>query len=99
MKSADFAKSGSLFQSFPKQFYPRLTENKNQEPSRQAWVFMVAMPAFVLGCIFTFAILWFGPVAVRDKVIAEYEADVMLLAKQLDEAEKYRRIPSPAAAN
>lgn len=48
---------------------------------------MVAMPAFVLGCIFTFAILWFGPVAVRDKVIAEYEADVMLLAKQLDEAE------------
>lgn len=70
-----------------KQFYPRLTENKNQEPSRQAWVFMVAMPAFVLGCIFTFAILWFGPVAVRDKVIAEYEADVMLLAKQLDEAE------------
>ncbi|WP_434695687.1 hypothetical protein [Pseudomonas aeruginosa] len=44
-----------------KQFYPRLTENKNQEPSRQAWVFMVAMPAFVLGCIFTFAILWFRP--------------------------------------
>ncbi|AVK16911.1 hypothetical protein CSB85_3369 [Pseudomonas aeruginosa] len=43
--------------------------------------------------------MWFGPVAVRDKVIAEYEADVMLLAKQLDEAEKYRRIPSPAAAN
>ncbi|MGI9700985.1 hypothetical protein ACIRT4_06510 [Pseudomonas aeruginosa] len=82
-----------------KQFYPRLTENKNQEPSRQAWS-RSAMPAFVLSCCcLTFAILWFGPVAVRDKASPEYEADVMLLAKQLDEAEKYRRIPSPAAAN
>jgi len=76
-----------------------LTESQSQEPSRLAWVFMVAMPAFVLGCIFTFAILWLGPVAVRDKVIAEYEADVMRLAKDLDETEKYRLTPLPTAAN
>jgi hypothetical protein len=38
-------------------------------------------------------------VAVRDKVIAEYEADVMRLAKDLDETEKYRLTPLPTAAN
>jgi len=76
-----------------------LTQNQNQEPSRLAWVFMVAMPAFVLGCIFTFAILWLGPGAERDKGITEYEADVLRLAKDLGEAEKYRRTPSPTAAN
>jgi len=82
-----------------KQVYPSLTENQNQKPSRQAWLFMVAMPAFILGCFFTFAILWLGPVAVRAEVIAEYEAEVMRLAKELGEAEKCRRTPSSAAAN
>lgn len=52
--------------------------------SRLAWVFMIAMPAFVLGAAVMFAALWLGPVAVRDKVIAEYEADVMRLARELD---------------
>lgn len=59
---------------------------KDQEirASRLDWVFMVAMPAFVLGAAVMFAALWLGPVAVRDKVIAEYEADVMRLARELD---------------
>jgi len=57
---------------------------KDRGASRLAWVFMVAMPAFVLGAAVTFATLWLGPVAVRDKVIAEYEADVMRLARELD---------------
>jgi lipopolysaccharide export LptBFGC system permease protein LptF len=57
---------------------------KDREASRLAWVFMVAMPAFVLGAAVMFAALWLGPVAVRDKVIAEYEADVMRLARELD---------------
>lgn len=52
--------------------------------NRLAWVFMVAMPAFVLGAAVMFAALWLGPVSVRDKVIAEYEADVMRLARELD---------------
>nr|AGH89071.1 hypothetical protein [uncultured bacterium] len=50
---------------------------------------MVAMPAFVLGGAVTFATLWLGPVAVRDKVITAYEADVMRLARELD-AERER---------
>lgn len=40
---------------------------KDRGASRLAWVFMVAMPAFVLGAAVTFATLWLGPVAVRDK--------------------------------
>lgn len=62
------------------------TVEKKQEirASRLDWFFMVAMPAFVLGAAVMFAALWLGPVAVRDKVIAEYEADVMRLARELD---------------
>lgn len=72
---------------------------QNQVPSRLVWIFMVAMLAFVLGGTITFAVLWLGPVAVRDKVIAEYEVDVMRLAKRLDDAKNDQGTPSPAAAN
>jgi len=64
-------------------------KEQDKKASRLAWVFMVAMPAFVLGGAVTFATLWLGPVAVRDKVITAYEADVMRLARELD-AERER---------
>lgn len=69
------------------------TVEKDQEirASRLDWVFMVAMPAFVLGAAVMFAALWLGPVAVRDKVIAEYEADVMRLARELDDYKELDR--------
>ncbi len=61
-----------------------MEKEQEKQASRLDWVFMVAMPAFVLGAAVMFAALWLGPVAVRDKVIAEYEADVMRLARELD---------------
>lgn len=61
-----------------------MTKESQGKASRLAWGFAVAVPAFVLGAAVMFAALWLGPVAVRDKVIAEYEADVMRLARELD---------------
>lgn len=63
-------------------------EGKEQDnrAGRLAWVFVGAMPAFVLGGAVMFAFLWSGPVAVRDSVIAQYEADAMRAAAYLDVA-------------
>jgi ABC-type dipeptide/oligopeptide/nickel transport system permease component len=52
--------------------------------SRLVLLLMVSMPAFVLGGAVMLGCVWLGPVAVRDSIIAEYEADTLRLSADLD---------------
>lgn len=67
------------------------TSKASSDPA--VWI----VPAFVLGCAISSAIFLLGPVAVRDKVIAEYKADVLQMAEELSALEKRPLLPPPAA--